>query len=85
MIMGMLNRLLKPASRKPLLSLVVVIYKMPEQADNTLFSLSCLYQNEVGLDDYEVIVVENSSDQVLGRERAERHGANFRYFYREAA
>ena len=81
--MGMLNRLLKPASRKPLLSLVVVIYKMPEQADNTLFSLSCLYQNEVGLDDYEVIVVENSSDQVLGRERAERHGANFRYFYRE--
>lgn len=81
--MGMLNNLFKPAASKPLLSLVVVIYRMPEQADNTLFSLSCLYQNEAGLSDYEVIVVENSSDQVLGRARVERHGSNFRYFYRE--
>ncbi|MCZ6828482.1 MAG: hypothetical protein O7F73_02645, partial [Gammaproteobacteria bacterium] len=81
--MGMLDRLFKSASSKPLLSLVVIVYKMPEQADNTLFSLSCLYQNGVSMDDYEVIVVENSSGQVLGRERAERHGKNFRYYCRE--
>jgi hypothetical protein len=80
--MGLRNRLLgKPNTTR--LSLIVVIYRMPRQAANTLLSLSTVYQRGVTAQEYEVIVVENSSDRELGREAAERHGSNIRYFYRE--
>jgi hypothetical protein len=81
--MGILDRLFKSAPAKPLLSLVVVVYRMPAQAEKTLHSLSCAYQQGVDETDYEVIVVENSSDEPLGGATAEKHGDNFRYFYRE--
>jgi hypothetical protein len=56
---------------------------MPEQAKRTLLSLSAAYQQGVSQTAYEVIVVENSSDRVLGKQDVECHGDNFRYFYRE--
>jgi hypothetical protein len=61
-------------------SVVVMVYKMPEQAKKTLYSLSVAYQNDVNEDDYEVIVMENPSSRMLGKEEAEKFGNNFRYF-----
>ncbi|WP_371370229.1 glycosyltransferase family 2 protein [Pseudomonas sp. QL9] len=68
--------------RAPRLSVVVIVYKMPEQADKTIHSLSPAYQQGVNERDYEVIVVENHSDRLLGAERAVRHAGNVRYFHR---
>lgn len=68
--------------RKPFLSIVVVVYRMPEQADKTLLSLSPTYQQGADPRHYEVVVVENHSDQLLGPERATRHATNVRYIHR---
>lgn len=68
---------------RPLISFIVIVYKMPDQAEKTLYSLSTLYQRGVGEADYEVVVVENSSSAILGEERARQYGGNVRYFYRE--
>jgi len=67
----------------PKVSLIVIAYRMPAQAERTLHSLSTDYQLGVNAEDYEVIVVENSSDAPLGEQAATRHGGDFRYFYRE--
>lgn len=72
-----------PATGRPLVSFVLIVYKMPDQAEKTLLSLSTRYQRGVSEEDYEVIVVENSSSAVLGEERACQYGGNVRYFYRE--
>ena len=68
---------------RPRVSFIVIVYKMPDQAEKTLYSLGARYQRGVTEKDYEVIVVENSSSAVLGEERASQHGDNVRYFYRE--
>jgi glycosyltransferase involved in cell wall biosynthesis len=68
---------------RPCISLVVVVYRMPDQAKNTLYSLSINYQRNVSQADYEVIVVENASDRLLGKNAASKHGKNFRYYLRE--
>lgn len=65
---------------QPLISIVVVVHKMARQADNTLYSLSPRYQRDVDETDYEVIVVENESDDMLGAAAASRHSRNVRYF-----
>ncbi len=72
-----------PMATRPVISFVVIVYKMPDQAEKTLYSLSTAYQRGVSEADYEVIVVENSSDRVLGEQRACQYGGNVRYFYRE--
>ncbi len=65
------------------ISFVVIVYKMPDQAEKTLYSLSTAYQQGVSEDDFEVIVVENASSAVLGETRACQYGNNVRYFYRQ--
>lgn len=72
-----------PFRRKLHLSIVLIVYKMPDQAEKTLLSLSPSYQRGVKAGDYEVIVVENNSDRLLGAERATRHASNVRYFHRQ--
>lgn len=72
-----------PDMPRPKISFIVIVYKMPDQAEKTLLSLSTQYQRGVTEADYEVIVVENSSEAVLGEERACQYGNNVRYFYRE--
>lgn len=69
--------------RKPYLSIIMIVYKMPDQADKTLLSLSPAYQHEVEEKDYEVIVVENRSDKIFGADRAKKYAGNVRYFLRE--
>ncbi|MFC1590575.1 glycosyltransferase family 2 protein [Candidatus Omnitrophota bacterium] len=73
------------ASKTPLISFIVVVHKMPRQAENTLYTLSTRYQRNVSERDYEVIVVENRSDSLMDREKALSYGSNFRYFLREEA
>lgn len=67
----------------PQLSVIVIVYDMPHQALNTLRSFAPGYQRDIDASDYEVIVVENRSDQLLGEEAAVATGANVRYFLRE--
>src|SRR6478752_5458531 len=68
------------AGTAPRVSVVVMVYKMPEQAKKTLYSLSAAYQRGVTENDYEVIVMENPSSSMLGKTDAEKWGNNFRYF-----
>jgi glycosyltransferase involved in cell wall biosynthesis len=68
---------------RPTISVLVVIYRMSRQAENTLRSLAPPYQRGIPPSEYEVIVVENNSDDELGRERAEALAPNIRYFYRK--
>ncbi|PLW68216.1 hypothetical protein C0039_13600 [Pseudohalioglobus lutimaris] len=56
---------------------------MPEQLERTLFTLSATYQRNVDAQDYEVIVVENSSDRPFAAEKLDALQGNFRYFLRE--
>lgn len=67
------------SARGPVLSVVVVVYDMPDQAARTLHTLSPSYQRDVDPSDYEVIVVENESPRLLGPERALASGPNVRY------
>jgi glycosyltransferase involved in cell wall biosynthesis len=66
-------------STGPELSVVVVVYRMRREAPRTLRSLGTAYQQGVGEDRYEVIVVENSSDQMLSEPEVRRFGPHFRY------
>ncbi len=66
-----------------LLSVVVIVYDMPRQALNTLYSLSADYQHNVDADAYEVIVVENRSSNVMDQTAIAKLSGNFRYFLRD--
>lgn len=67
------------------LSIVVIVHRMAEQAARTLMSLSPACQQGVDPQDYEIILVENASDDPLGeaRARAAAGGVSLRYFWRE--
>ena len=78
-----LSRLLHRLRPRPRLSIVLIVYRMPEQAERTLYTLAPQYQREVAESEYEVIVVENRSERMLGATRAARHAGNVRYFERE--
>lgn len=67
----------------PALSIIVIVYDMSRQARNTLVSLVAPYQRNCSNKDHEIIVVENNSDDELGREAAESVAPNIRYYYRE--
>lgn len=63
------------------LSVVVVFYNMRREAARTLHSLSRAYQEEIAEVTYEVIVVENGSDEQerLGDDFVRSFGPEFRY------
>ena len=62
---------------------MVVVHQMARQAENTLVTLAARYQRHVSEADYEIIVVENRSSDVLGEARATATGGNIRYFLRD--
>lgn len=66
----------------PKLSIVVIVYKMSRQAENTIYSLSPAHQLGVTAEDYEIVVIENESADMLGAERATALGPNIRYYAR---
>lgn len=67
----------------PRLSLIVMVYKMREQALKTLRSLSLPYQQGVTDADYEVLVVENESSSNLEAHEVNAFGPQFRYIRRK--
>ncbi len=66
----------------PKISIIVVGYRMSRQLQNTLYSLSTAYQRNVSQEDYEVIVVENASDDNMGSEVVASLSGNFHYYLR---
>jgi glycosyltransferase involved in cell wall biosynthesis len=75
------SRVWRPWRRRPLISVVVVIYDMEREAKRTLYSLSAAYQ--VGIDeaDYEVVVVDNGSPKPFPRDYVESLDGNFRHYH----
>lgn len=69
--------------RTPRLSIILIVYDMPRQAMNTLYSLSATYQWGVERQDYEILVVENNSAHTLDESQFNSINANIRYFLRE--
>lgn len=63
-----------------MISVVVNLFNMRREAARTLYSLSCVYQKGVSVQEYEVIVVENGSSEPVGKSFVESFGSNFRYF-----
>ncbi len=63
------------------LSIVVVVFKMAREAPRTLFTLSSLYQQGVGDDEYEVVVVDNGSTPSLDQGVVEGFGKHFHYVH----
>ncbi|MCC7517536.1 MAG: glycosyltransferase [Pseudomonadales bacterium] len=70
-------------NKKPLLSIIVIVFNMPRQAMNTLYSLSARHQRNVCEQDYEIIIVENQSQNNLDPDNIAALGNNFRYFLRQ--
>ncbi len=66
----------------PRLSVIVIVYRMPRQAMNTLRSLAAGYQRGVTPADYEVLVVENESAEMLDAAAVAALGPQFRYYAR---
>jgi glycosyltransferase involved in cell wall biosynthesis len=69
--------------KKPELSIIVIVYDMPIQAMNTLYSLSETYQKNVSENDYEIVVVENKSSNTLDKNAVLALGSNFQYHLRD--
>jgi hypothetical protein len=70
-------------TNEPILSIVVIVYNMAQQAMNTLYSLSANYQSNTDQSQYEVIVMENASSQCLEEEDVLALGNNFSYHLRQ--
>lgn len=65
------------------LSVIVIAYDMVREIPRTLQSLSRNYQLEATSLDYEVLVIENGSNDRLDRTMVESFGPNFHYHYLE--
>ena len=67
----------------PKVSVIVIAYRMATQLENTLLTLAPEYQRGVCAEDYEVIVLENSSSENLPQDKVAALPDNFRYVLRE--
>ncbi|MEO0437597.1 MAG: hypothetical protein AAF098_11885 [Pseudomonadota bacterium] len=70
-------------TKQPKLSLVLVVHRMPLQAANTIRSLLPGYQRGCRSSDYEVIIVENRSSELLDPGFLKGLPGNFRYVLRD--
>ena len=66
-----------------LVSFVVIVYDMPTQAQNTVRSLLADYQEGVGLEEYEVLIIENASANTMSRDFLDTLPPNFYYHLRQ--
>lgn len=87
MLKKLLNRKEEPTqtANVPIVSIVVIVYSMVEQARKTLRSLYSDYQLGVSDQHYEVIVVENESEHCFDQAFLQDLPGNFRYFLRRNA
>lgn len=68
-------------ANNPKLSVVVAFFNMRREAKRTLYSLCCQYQQGIGIDDYEVLVIDSGSSEPLDQQWVESLQDNFRYYY----
>lgn len=73
----------KQESTRPAVSFVLIVYDMPAQAQNTVRSLLPHYQKDVQAQDYEVLIVENESRNMMSRAFIDSLPANFSYHPRQ--
>ncbi|GAB5452697.1 MAG: hypothetical protein Hals2KO_30250 [Halioglobus sp.] len=66
-----------------MITFVVIVYDMPQQAQNTITSLLPSYQVDVSAADYDVIIVENRSENLMSPEFLRTMPDGFRYFLRD--
>jgi hypothetical protein len=71
--------------KAPRLSNIVIVHDMVDQAENTVRSLFQDYQRDVGPEDYEVIIVENESANLMRPDFIASLPANFSYHLRKNA
>jgi glycosyltransferase involved in cell wall biosynthesis len=57
---------------------------MIREAPRTVYSLSKKYQKRIRLEDYEIIVIDNNSSELLNKEEIEGIGPNITYYYHES-
>lgn len=67
----------------PIVSFVLIVYDMPAQAENTVRSLLPDYQVGADLADYEVLVVENESGNLISSDFIRTLPDNFHYHLRK--
>ena len=66
---------------KPTLSIIVIFHDMRREAERTLHTLSTAYQADVSDDDFEVIAIDNGSEQPLNAAHVHEFGPNFKYYF----
>lgn len=67
----------------PTLSIILLAYNMQRELPKTLQSLSNNYQTGANTEDYEVILIENKSNNLLDGNALEEQYSNLRYFLNE--
>lgn len=65
-----------------MLSILVIVHKMPRQALNTVYSLSPAHQKNIS-SEYEIVVVENASSENISQKALFAISPGIRYFLRE--
>lgn len=68
--------------KKPVLSIIVVVFNMEREALRTLFTLTANYQN-ISPEFYEVLVIDNGSTPPLGHDTVRSISEHFNYLYLE--
>ncbi len=66
--------------KNPMFSVVVNFFNMRREASRTLFSMSAEYQRNVPSGLFEVIAVDNGSQEPIGEDEVSLNGPGFRYF-----
>jgi len=69
--------------RHAIVSFILIVYDMPDQARNTILSMLPGYQKGANERDYEVIIVENESANVMDQDFIGTLPANFSYHLRQ--
>ena len=70
---------------RPILSIIVIFYNMKREAPRTLYTLSTNYQQEVDCNQYEIIAIDNGSDEAMSEVMVRSFGPNFHLFSREGS
>jgi protein O-GlcNAc transferase len=69
------------SKEKQMLSIVINFFNNRREAENTLYSLTRAYQNDLDDIPYEVIVLDNGSTQPLSEKQVLAFGPEFKYRY----
>ena len=77
------NDLHTPINNELALSIIIVVFDMVRAAPRSIQSLTSDYQQGMNAEDYEILVIENGSNEPLNKEEILSLGSNIRYFYLE--